>query len=108
MFAIWNHSILSFAVGPLQVRKITALILLIYEKLLPQSAAKTIFYFSCEELTDLRILGEILDNYLSFSGASGIRSSYMILDEITFVEDRFRAIKARIDRGMFENDVNNS
>lgn len=96
---------LNFLVGPRQVGKTTALKIWIYEKLLPIVNPKSIFYFSCEELTDFNELGEVLDNYISFKNGNRISSSFIILDEITFVEDWHRAIKIRIDQGLFKNDV---
>lgn len=35
----------------------------------------------------------------------GVKNSVIFLDEITFVEDWWRMIKARIDRKMFKNDA---
>lgn len=75
------------------------------EKLLPKRNPKSVFYFSCEELTSFRELGEVIDEYISFRNTYNISSSYIILDEITFVEDWYRAIKLRIDQGVFKNDV---
>ncbi len=50
-------------------------------------------------------MGEVIDDYLSFRNAYNISSSFIILDEITFVEDWYRALKLRIDQGIFKNDV---
>lgn len=96
---------LNFLVGPRQVGKTTALKIFIHEYLLKKFDSKSIFYLSCEELIDFKELGEIIDNYISFRDASGIKSSFIILDEITFVVEWYRAIKARIDRGIFKNDI---
>jgi len=96
---------LSFLVGPRQVGKTTALKIWISERLLPRVDPKSVFYLSCEELTDFKELGEVLDNYVSFRNGNRIKSSFIILDEITFVEDWHRALKLRIDQGVFRNDV---
>ncbi|MCD6403252.1 MAG: ATP-binding protein [Candidatus Aenigmarchaeota archaeon] len=96
---------LNFLVGPRQVGKTTALRILIHKFLLPKVAPKSVFYYSCEELTDFRELGEILDNYISFKKANRIKKSFIILDEITFVKEWYRALKIRIDKGLFKNDV---
>ena len=96
---------LNFLVGPRQVGKTTALKIYIHKFLLPKRNPKSIFYFSCEELTDFKELGEILDNYLAFKEVNKIESSFIILDEITFVEEWHRAIKARIDKGLLKKDV---
>jgi predicted AAA+ superfamily ATPase len=96
---------LNFIVGPRQVGKTTALKIFINQNLLPKINPKSIFYFSCDELTDFKELGEILDNYIDFRNANKIKSSFIILDEITFVDEWYRAIKARIDRFEFKNDI---
>ncbi|MEM3786121.1 MAG: ATP-binding protein [Nitrososphaeria archaeon] len=96
---------LNFLVGPRQVGKTTALKIWIAEKLLPRLNPKSIFYFSCEELTSFKELGEVIDNYISFRNGNNISSSFIILDEITFVEDWHRTLKLRIDQGVFKNDV---
>jgi predicted AAA+ superfamily ATPase len=96
---------LNFLVGPRQVGKTTTLKIYIHKLLSENVNPKSIFYFSCEELTDFRELGEVIDNYASFREANKISSSIIILDEITFVEDWHRAIKARIDSGVFKSDI---
>jgi len=96
---------LNFLVGPRQVGKTTALKIWINKFLIPKVDPRAIFYFSCEELTSFKELGEVLDNYVGFRNGSGIKSSFIVLDEITFVEDWHRALKLRIDQGVFRNDV---
>ncbi len=96
---------LNFIVGPRQVGKTTAIKIYIHEILLRRMDPKAIFYYPCDELSDYKELGEVLDDYLSARKAWGIRSSYIFLDEITFVEEWWRALKSRIDRGAFKNDV---
>ncbi|AWR96826.2 AAA family ATPase [Acidianus sulfidivorans JP7] len=96
---------LNIIVGPRQVGKTTALILLV-EKLLKQvENPKAIFYFSCDKLADYKELDEVLQEYLKVKKAERIKTSYIILDEVTFPKEWFRAIKYRIDRGDFKNDV---
>ena len=95
---------LHFLVGPRQVGKTTALKILIY-RLLESRDPRSIFYYSCDELSDYRELGEVLDDYLSARRAWGVKSSIIILDEITFVEEWYRALKSRIDRRLFRSDV---
>jgi predicted AAA+ superfamily ATPase len=96
---------LNFVVGPRQVGKTTALKIWVHKRLLPKMNPKSVFYFSCEELTDFRELGEVLDDYVNFKNENGISLSFIILDEITFVEDWHRALKIRIDQGVFKKDV---
>jgi len=95
---------LNFLIGPRQVGKTTALKIYIY-KLLKKRDPRSIFYYSCDEIVDHRELGEILDNYISMRNAWRIKSSVIILDEITFVGEWHRALKSRIDRGEFRRDV---
>jgi len=58
---------LNFIVGPRQVGKTTSLKIFIRDKLLKNlKNPKKIFYYSGDELSDYRELGEVLDNYLSF------------------------------------------
>lgn len=98
---------LHFLVGPRQVGKTTAVKIFIY-KLLKEKKKRnprSIFYYSCDELSDYRELGEVLDGYMSARSGWGIKSSTIFLDEVTFVEDWWRAVKSRIDRGVFSRDV---
>ncbi len=95
---------LNFIFGPRQVGKTTAVKILIH-RLLEKEDPMSVFYFSCDELTDYRELGEILDAYISARKARGIDSSFIFLDEVTFVEEWWRAIKSRIDSGDMKNDV---
>ncbi|MCD6384084.1 MAG: ATP-binding protein [Thermoplasmata archaeon] len=95
---------LNFIYGPRQVGKTTAIKILIH-RLLKEVDRRAIFYYSCDELTDFKELGAVLDNYLSARDEWGIKTSYIFLDEITFVEEWWRALKSRIDRGVFRRDV---
>ena len=95
---------LNFISGPRQVGKTTALRILIH-RLLEKREPRSLFFYSCDELTDFRELGELVDNYLSARKSWGIKSSVLFLDEITFVQEWWRAIKARIDSGALAKDV---
>lgn len=95
---------LHFLVGPRQVGKTTALKICV-QNLIKGRDPKSVFYYSCDELSDYRELGEVLDNYLATRKEWGINDSILFLDEITFVEDWWRAVKFRIDRGAFRRDV---
>ena len=63
---------------------------------------KSVFYYSCDELSDYRELGEIMDNYLAAREEWGIKSSVMFLDEITFLEGWERVIKWVLDQGLLK------
>ena len=96
---------LHFLVGPRQVGKTTALKIFIHNLIERGTNPKSIFYYSCDEIIDFRDLGEILDTYLSSRRHWNIRSSIIVLDEITYVEDWWRALKSRIDQGVFKKDI---
>lgn len=95
---------LHFLIGPRQVGKTTAVKICI-QNLVKRRNPKSVFYYSCDELSDHRELGEVLDNYLAARKEWGINNSILFLDEITFVEDWWRAVKFRIDTGVLRKDV---
>jgi predicted AAA+ superfamily ATPase len=96
---------LHFLTGPRQVGKTTLLHLLIDRLLKSNWDPFAIFYFQCDELASYTELGSIIDDYQKTRNARKIRNSIIILDEITFVKEWWRAIKARIDKSKFDNDV---
>ena len=96
---------LNFLIGPRQIGKTMSIILFIHTILLRKYKPESIFYYSCDELTDFRELGEILDNYYNYRKSMNVRKSIIFLDEVTFVEEWWRALKSRIDQGLFKNDV---
>jgi len=96
---------LHFLTGPRQVGKTTALRILVNQLLEGGREPRSVFYYSCDELTDHNELGEVLDNYLKARKQWGIGSSIILLDEIPFVDEWWRAIKSRVDLGVFEKDV---
>ena len=109
----WSLSLkpfsLNFLYGPRQVGKTTLVKLLIHH-LLKEGRMKgspySVFYFSCDELTDHKELGEVLDSYMSARDARhSAATSFLFLDEVTFVRDWWRAIKSRIDSGLLMHDV---
>ncbi len=95
---------LHFISGSRQVGKTTAIKILI-QQLIKKRPPKSIFYYSCDELSDYHELSEILDNYLSARKSWHIKNSVIFLDEITFVKDWWRSIKNKIDSGQFNKDV---
>lgn len=96
---------LHFFTGPRQIGKTTALKILINELIKKGTSPKSIFYYQCDELIDYKELGEVLDNYYNARGHWEVKNSYIFLDEITFVNDWWRAIKSRIDKKQMINDV---
>ncbi len=95
---------LNFLSGPRQVGK-TTLIKLLVNRLLKAKNPKAILYVPCDEIVDAKELSEVVDTYLRARKAWGVKSSYIFLDEITFVHEWWRAVKARIDDGSLSNDV---
>ncbi|MGC8645991.1 MAG: AAA family ATPase [Thermoplasmata archaeon] len=79
--------------SPRQVEKTTALKILIHS-LLEKHDPRKIFYFYCDELSNYRKMGEIIDNYLSSRRSLGIKNSFIFLDEITFLDEWWRALKS--------------
>jgi len=96
---------LHFITGPRQVGKTTAMKILIGRLLEQGRDPKSIFYYSCDELTDHHELGEVMDGYYRSREAWGLDSSVLVLDEITFVKEWWRSIKSRIDAGVGKKDV---
>lgn len=90
--------------GPRQAGKTTALKLLI-SNLLKKKNPRSLFYFNCENLADYKELSEIIGRYLEFKESSSIKSSIILLDEITLPKEWYRAIKSLIDKGKLRNDV---
>ncbi|SRR5579875_1275860 len=95
---------LNFIVGARQVGKSTALLLLA-NTLLDRVKPEAVFYFSCDKLADYRELDQVLVEYLRFKERSGVESAYILLDEVTFPREWYRAVKYRVDRGDFSRDV---
>lgn len=96
---------LNFVVGPRQVGKTTALKIFLHNTLLKKNDPISVFYYSCDDLSDYKELGEVLDTYLSFRKSRGVKNSFIVLDEITFVKEWERALKSRIDRNIFKKDI---
>lgn len=95
---------LNFLFGPRQVGKTTALKLLI-RKLLKSKKEMAIFYFRCDAIANYKELEEVLMTYLNLREKEKIKSSVILLDEITFTKEWHRTIKDLIDDGVFKNDV---
>jgi len=77
----------------------------IHDVLLKRLNPKAIFYLAGDEISEYREFGGILDLHLKAKEEWKIKTAYILLDEITFVEDWWRAIKSRIDLGKFKRDV---
>jgi len=89
--------------GPRQVGKSTALKLLI-RKLIQKEKTnpEQIFFFQCDIIKNFKELAIVIETYLE-SLQNKKNHKYLILDEISFVEEWPRAIKHLIDRGDIKN-----
>jgi len=96
---------LHFLIGPRQVGKTTALKILINNLITREISPKSIFYYQCDELVDYKELGEVIDDYYNARQYWNIKRSFIFLDEITFVDEWWRAIKLRIDQNKMKNDI---
>lgn len=96
---------LNFVSGPRQVGKTTLVKLAVRDLLLAGKDRRSVLYLSCDELSDHKELGEVLDGYLNSRKSWSLRRSYIFLDEVTFVSEWWRAVKARIDSGALRGDV---
>ena len=91
--------------GPRQIGKSTTMKLLIrlllLEKQLPK---KNIFYFSLDRIEDFNQLYELLTCYFrNIRPANAHERLYLFLDEISFVREWQRGIKALADEGRLKN-----
>ncbi len=96
---------LNFVVGPRRVGKTLGIKLLIKELLKKVETPYAVFYFSCDVLEDYRELLEVLNDYLRLKKRKGIKMAFIFLDEVSLVENWWRALKFLIDRGELRNDV---
>lgn len=96
---------LNFIFGPRQVGKTTLLKLLIRKLLRDGVDGRRIFYFRCDKLSDYKELDEVLRGYFEFRKSVGVKSSFILLDEVTFAREWYRAVKFYIDTGDFKDDV---
>lgn len=95
---------LNFVYGPRQVGKTTMIKLLIRE-LLSKVRPESVFYCNCDIVTDHEELLNLIREYLRMRRGLGIKTSYIFLDEVVFVNEWYRAIKHLIDSGEVTNDV---
>ncbi|KUH32010.1 AAA family ATPase [Thermococcus celericrescens] len=96
---------LNFVVGPRRVGKTLGIKLLIKELLKKVETPYAVFYFSCDVLEDHRELLEVLNDYLRLKRRKGVNEAFIFLDEVSLVDDWWRALKFLIDRGELRNDV---
>lgn len=88
--------------GPRQVGKTTELKLLIRDLIASGVPPRSIAYYPCDDILDFR---ELMDLISAFANALNIRNEhgYLLLDEITAVQDWPRAVKSLVDAGRLED-----
>ncbi|WP_297474738.1 ATP-binding protein [Thermococcus sp.] len=96
---------LNFVVGPRRVGKTLGIKLLIRELLKKVETPYAVFYFSCDVLEDYRELLDVLNDYLRLKKRKSVKTAFIFLDEVSLVDDWWRALKFLIDRGELKNDV---
>jgi len=96
---------LNFIIGLRRVGKTIGIKLLIEKILKKIKNPFSIFYFSCDILESYRDLLEIIEEYKKIKEKKEIKTSFIFLDEITLLDDWWRAIKFAIDRHWFDKDV---
>lgn len=96
---------LHFLTGPRQVGKTTALHLFIQALLQNGTDPFSICYFQCDELNDHHELGEVIDSFLATRKARGAGRCVLVFDEVTFVKEWWRAVKARVDTRQVKDDT---
>ncbi|RLE90547.1 MAG: hypothetical protein DRN04_14815 [Thermoprotei archaeon] len=95
---------LNFITGSRQVGKTTGVKILV-KKLLSQTVPKAVFYYNYDFISSSKELKKIINFYLKIKYSNKIKTSYIILDEVTGVEYWWKIIKGYIDLGIFGNDV---
>jgi len=86
--------------GPRQIGKST-LVKQLVESLIEKKgvSGERIFFYSCDSVADYRELDTILSAYMESARAITKGRLYIFLDEISFVREWQRAVKALADRG---------
>ena len=90
--------------GPRQIGKSTSMKLLIRKLLLESRIPrKHVFYFSLDRIEDFNQLYELIDCYLKNVRPGNQKRLYIFLDEISFVREWQRGVKALADEGKLKN-----
>jgi predicted AAA+ superfamily ATPase len=92
--------------GPRQVRKSTAVKILIRKLLSEGANPYSIFFFDCEMLFTASEIKEAVEAYFNFTDLMQYADvNYLLLDEITSVTDWAKIIKFLVDSGRFQKSV---
>ncbi len=96
---------LNFLIGPRQVGKTTGLHLLIRDRIRAGQNPLSILYVDLDLVWDLEQFRRLIDKYLSLRRAEGIKSSLIVLDEVTSLPGWWKLVKGYVDLGIFDEDV---
>ncbi len=89
--------------GPRQIGKTTLLKLLIRRLLLEEELTPgNVCYFACDAVVDFKELLQNTEEYLNAVRADNQDRIFLFLDEISFVREWQRAVKALVDEGYMQ------
>ncbi|MHC1599482.1 MAG: ATP-binding protein, partial [Candidatus Methanospirareceae archaeon] len=89
--------------GPRQVGKTTLIKLMIKDLLTGGEDSKSIFYYSCDLVTNEKELFEVINEYLDWALTFRLDRKYIFLDEISSVKDWEKGLKYLVDAGILKN-----
>ncbi len=95
---------LNLVMGPRLVGKTTGLHLLI-EKELNHRDPLSVLYLNLDLAPSFEAFKSLLDAYLRMRRDKGIKSSLIVLDEVTSVQGWWKLVKGYVDAGVFRRDV---
>ncbi len=104
-FPLDKDSILTLR-GPRRIGKTTLLKLIIKKLLLEEKiSAERVFFFPCDTIKNFQELNQLLRLYLDFIRPKTEERLFIFLDEISFVKEWQRAIKALADSARLKKTV---
>lgn len=88
--------------GPRRIGKTTLVKLIIKRLLLDlKIPSENVFFYSCDQVADFKELSQVLTEYLAYIRPRTGKRIFIFLDEISFVKEWQRTIKALVDTGQF-------
>lgn len=89
--------------GPRRIGKTTLLKQLVKKLILADHVRRNIFYFPCDRVSDFNELYHLLQQFIFEKRAEGNDRIFLFIDEISFVKEWQRTIKALVDEGSLVN-----
>ncbi len=96
---------LNFVIGPRQVGKTTGLKLLIKHILSKTGNPFQVLYLDLELFADVKEFREALMYYFKLRKKENVKTSFIFLDEASYLKEWYRIVKGFVDLGEFERDV---